>query len=61
MNQQFTEKQLDLIIAALNYANLCKPVFMDHLKYHGHEDTANYADQQLERLRRKVTDIYNEV
>lgn len=54
------EKELDLIIAALNYCNIIKPAFCEHLKYQGHEDTAKYA-KQLTRLRRKLTQELHKV
>lgn len=50
-----TPKQIELLIAALNFANLSKKVFMDHLSWQGHQDVAAYADQQIERLRRKLS------
>lgn len=50
----FTEQEIDLIVASVNFAYHCLGVFQDHLRFHGHDDTADFAVNG-DDLRRKVT------
>jgi len=56
---KLNSSQLDLIVAALNFCNLQKKLFINHLENEGHPDAAKYTNQQIERLRRKVTQEYH--
>ena len=55
-----TRKELDLIVAALNYADINNEAFVKHLVGEGHSETAKFGSPlRLNNLRWRFADEYN--
>ena len=59
---KISEEDLDVIIAAINFADIHGDKFRAHLKEQGHEDTSEVATSaMLNEMRWGLSDIYHKM
>ncbi len=59
MKVEFKESELDIIVAALNFAGIHRPDFIDHLILQGYYETALVARNDMDDLLQNLNEVRN--